>query len=430
MSDPVEDLLVRTLRDPGRALPPPPDPVPAIRQRVRTQRRNTALGLAAVVLVVAATVLAPATIGRFTRPAPTAATGGDLLPWAPRGGLRDDADLIRAAERVWRSGPGPRPTGPARTLWAGRLGASRVVLLQARTASGPAVAQLTDRDGTLRLVAADPLPAPEPAVLRLVDATPAELQTLLLAAPGAVSVEVYDLFVPVSGAQGDLGDDDLVRVDKGAAKSGLAVALGGRGEVVSSGMLPTTGHLPTTRGAVTVVAPDWDPRWNGPMVSSTVSDAVLLAERLGGGPIEVAQLSGNSTGFELSGDLAAYPRFYEVHQGGTRYLASLVAVSVLVPERTYCLRLEPFTGAGPDAVVLRCPLPGYAAGALSVLARHGVRSGTLILGSQRHRLSFEQTGGISMEKTGPDFPAGAGRLELLDDEGRALPTIQLPAYKP
>lgn len=427
----VEELLTRTLRDPARQLPVPADPVPAIRHRVRTQRRNTALGLVAVVLVMAATLLAPAAVSRFTRPAPTATTGGELLPWAPHGELRDDADLIRAAERVWRSAPDRRPTGAARTLWAGRIGGARVVVLQARTADGPAVAQVMDQDGALRLVAADPLTGPAPAALQLVEPVPLSYRVRLLAAPDTWSVMVYDRSQAAAGGlRGERGDDGLVQVDKVAGDDELAVALDERDRALTSGQLPAAGHLPTTRGPVTVVRSGWDPNLTGRMAADTVGDGALLADRLGG-PIEIAQLSDNDTGGELTGGRAAFGRFYEVHRGGARYLAWLVAVRQGVqPARTYCLRLERFTGTGPGAVVLRCALPQFGGGILSVLPRPECRSGQLVLGSFRRTLVWSGSDGGSMERTGPDFPTGAGRLELVDDRGRRLPPIELPAYKP
>lgn len=429
--NPVEELLTRTLRDPARELPVPADPVPAIRHRARAQRRNTALGLAAVVLVVAATLLAPAVSGRFTHAAPVATTGGGLLPWAPRGELRDDADLVRAAERAWRAGPDPRPAGPTRTLWAGRIGGARVVVLQARTAGGPAVAQVTDQDGALRLVAADPLTGPAPAALQLVDPVPLSYRVRLLATPDAWSVQVYDRsLTALGGLRGERGDDGLVQVDKVDGGDRLAVALDLRDHALTSGLLPAAGHLPTTRGPVTVVPSAWDVNLTGRMADDTVGDGALLADRLGG-PIEIAQLSDNNTGGELTGGRAAFARFYEVHRGGARYLASLVVVHQGVqPVRTYCLRLERFTGSGPGAVVLRCALPQFGGGILSVLPRSEVRSGQLVLGSFRRGFAWSGSDGGSIERTGPDFPTGAGRLELVDDRGRRLPPIELPAYRP
>lgn len=429
--NPVEDLLARTLRDPARELPVPADPVPAIRRRARMQRRNSVLGAAAVVLVVAATLLAPAAVGRLTRPAPTAATGGELLPWTPRGELRDDAGLVRAAERAWRAGPDPRPAGPARTLWAGRIGGTRVVLLQARTAGGPAVAQVTDQDGALRLVAADPLTGPAPVALQLVDPVPLSYRVRLLATPDAWSVQVYDQSRPAAGGlRGERGDDGLVQVDKVDGNGNLAVALDERDHALTSGLLPAAGHLPATRGPITVVRSGWDASLTGRMTDDTVADGALLAGRLGG-PIEIAQLSDNNTGGELTGGRAAFGRFYEVHRGGARYLASLVAVQQGVqPAQTFCLRLERFTGRGPDAVVLRCALPQFGGGLLSVLPRSEVRSGQLVLGSFRRTFVWNGSDGGSTERTGPDFPTGAGRLELVDARGRQLPPIELPRYTP
>lgn len=426
----LEDLLGRTLRDPARALPAPADPLPAIRARAGRQRRNTALGVVAVALVVAATLAVPAAVTRLNRAAPTATTPGGLLPWAPRGELTGDADLVRAAERVWRSGATLPPTGPARTLWAGRVGLNRVVLLQAPTADGPAVVQVMDRDGALRLVAADLLPAPTPAALQLVDVASSEYEVRLLAAPDAYSVEVYGRSSRSGGLRGERGDDGLVLVDKVIPERDLAVALDIHGQALTSGVLPAAGRLATTPGPVTVVASSWDPGQPQPLEDSTVSDGALLSDRLGG-PVEIAQLSNNNIGFGLRAGSAAFPRFYEVRRNGTRYLVTLVAVQDAQRRgKPYCLRLEPLTGTGPAAVVLRCALPGFGTGALAVLPRSEVRSGELIFGPFRRSLAWPGAGENSLENTGPDFPTGAGRLELTDTAGRALPPIELPAYRP
>jgi hypothetical protein len=424
----IEDLLGRTLRDPARALPAPADPLPAIRARAGRQRRNTALGVVAAVLVVAATLAVPAAVTRLNRAAPTATTDSGLLPWAPRGELAGDTDLAEAAEKAWRSGSGLRPTGRTRTLWAGRIGLTRVVLLQARTAAGPAVAELWDRDGRIDVVAADPLGTS--TLLRVVAPFPNEYEARLLGPPDTSSIEVYVGPAPLGALRGDRGEDGLVVVEKvDDAGGSLVVALDVGGRPLTSGLLPAIGSLPLPRGAVTVVGSEWDPSVPAAQLTgATVDDGAALAERLGG-PIEIAQLAGPNSGFQLRGETYAFPRFYEVHRDGTRYLATLVAVQDEQGRETpYCIRLERITGAGPAAIVNRCALPAFDTGALSVLSRSDVRSGELVVGSQRHPVPGYGTS--SLENTGPNFPAAAGRLELVDKDGRRLPTIQVPAYRP
>lgn len=427
MSD-IEDLLGRTLRDPARALPAPADPLPAIRARADRQRRNTTLGVLAVVLVVAATLAVPAAVTRLALPAPTANTDSGLLPWAPRGELAGDTDLAKAAENAWRSGSGLRPTGRTRTLWAGRIGLTRVVLLQARTAAGPAVAELWDRDGQIDVVAVDRIGTS--TLLRVIAPFPNEYEARLLGPPDTSSVEVYAGAAPIGALRGDRGADGLVLMDTvDDARGGLLVALDVGGRPLSSGLLPAIGSLPSPRGPVTVVGPEWDPSVPAAqLTAATVNDGAALAERLGG-PIEIAQLAGPHAGFQLRGKIYAFPRFYEVHRDGTRYLATLVAVQDEQRRETpYCVRLERITGAGTTAIVNRCALPAFGTGALSVLSRSDVRSGELIVGPQRHPVPGYGTS--SLENTGPDFPTGAGRLELTDTAGRALPPIEVPAYRP
>lgn len=125
MTDPVQELLTRTLRDPARDLAVPADPVPTIRRRARAQRRNAALGLAAVLIVVAATLLAPAAAGRFTRPAPVATDppprGSGLLEWPASGPLAGDARLVDDAIHRWRQAPQRVLAGSPRLVWAGRV---------------------------------------------------------------------------------------------------------------------------------------------------------------------------------------------------------------------------------------------------------------------------------------------------------------------
>ena len=86
----LEDLLVRTLRDPARELPAPADPLPGILARARTQRRNTVLSVAAVVVLAVVAVLTPGALRR-----------SDGLPPADEGREeRQIARLRRLAEEA------------------------------------------------------------------------------------------------------------------------------------------------------------------------------------------------------------------------------------------------------------------------------------------------------------------------------------------
>jgi hypothetical protein len=164
--------------------------------------------------------------------------------------------------------------------------------------------------------------------------------------------------------------------------------------------------------------------WNGavqrPLVGDTVFYGSLLADRLGG-PVEIAQLGDHHSGQPLGGDEAAYPRYFEVHRAGKRYLVSLVDID----GRPYCVDIRPYTGRGPDAVVLRCALPRYHRGVLGVLTRGGL-GGRLTLGATVRDIEPGDTEYATV--IGAAFPVGAGRLVLAGPDG-ARPTIDLPAYR-
>ena len=112
-------------------------------------------------------------------PRPPAVAAG-LLPWAPRGSLAGDADLIAAATAVWRGGApladlyrsdeltSVRPGPVVNVVWAGKIGVGQVVLLQSiDTAGDPAVAQIAEHGdpAVLTLDSVDLLPATLPPAL-------------------------------------------------------------------------------------------------------------------------------------------------------------------------------------------------------------------------------------------------------------------------
>ena len=93
--------------------------------------------------------------------------GSGLLQWSPRGALVEDTSLIDSAKALWRAGSDVEqatvvvPDGDIFVLWAGEIGAGRVVIMEALAADGsPYVAQATDQGdpGVLGLDAVDPLP--------------------------------------------------------------------------------------------------------------------------------------------------------------------------------------------------------------------------------------------------------------------------------
>ncbi|HEY6749452.1 MAG TPA: hypothetical protein VI357_27510 [Mycobacteriales bacterium] len=428
---PVEELLTRTLRDPARTLPVPADPVPAIRHRARRQRRNTALGLAAMVLVVAATLLAPAAAGRFTRPAPVAThpapRGSGLLEWPASGPLAGDTALVRDAAERWRDS-----TGTVRLVWAGRVGTDRVVLLQATGSDGtPALAQVADRAGTLTLLTTEPIRDPGVSALRLVDPAGPAARTLLLARPGAVTVRVLlgsglSAPVPAGGV-----------VDLPGELAGQPVAVLDRdGRVVGDGDLPRPGGLAVVRGDVRLAAAGWDGNVEAPEARDYAAGRVL-GSLLGPGPgrsypVEVAGIEGVGT-LDLRSGRQAEPRFYELHRAGRTYLGWVVWVD----GTPHCAHLDDVTDSGvqPDALVLRCALPQERAGLVEVHLHNGIRLSGL-------RLDAARPGETTVARTFPlpldngyvsaldALPTGPGRLRLEDVSGQARSPITLPPYEP
>jgi hypothetical protein len=428
----VEDLLSRTLRDPARALPVPADPVPAIRRRAHRQRRNAALGVAVVLLLAAATLLAPSALGRFTRPAPVATDpappGSGLLEWPVSGPLAGDAKLVRDAAERWRRGS----DGPTRLLWAGRVGADRVVVLQALDADGrPTVAEVAGRGGTLRLLAVDPILDPGTVVLRLVDpAAGTSDRTLLLPRPGAASVTQ----LIGNGVANPVPSGGVVVLDGDQGGEPVAV-LDRDSRVLGDGLVPPPDRLPVTPDVVRLITPVWDrggvrlPRPNdyaaGHLLGTTIDPRETAP--VGVGVIE------DIGALDLPSHQQAEPRFYEVHRAGRTYLGWIVWVG----DTPYCAHLDDVTDTGgqPDAIVLRCALPQEHTGLLYVLLHNGIQATGLRLDAARpgERTVAPRWPTPVRERfltLFPDFPTGPGLLRLEDHAGLTRPSIRLPAYHP
>jgi len=143
---------------------------------------------AAIVAVFASSRDVPA-------PQPPAARG--LLTWEPRGELATDSPLIKRALGVWRAGDlvdgasAPVPADEAYVLWAGTIGAGRVVLLQGLAADGtPYVAQLSEHGDPplMGLDVVEEVPPGEPVVIAVTYDGIRAVGNLLT--PGAVLVQL------------------------------------------------------------------------------------------------------------------------------------------------------------------------------------------------------------------------------------------------
>jgi hypothetical protein len=436
MTDSVEDLLTRTLRDPGRALPIPADPVPAIRRRARTQRRNTALGLAAVVLVVAATLLGPAAVGRFTRPVPVATEpaprGSGLLDWPASGPLAGDTRLVQDAVGRWRRLPDAGPTGPVRLVWAGRVGDDRVVLLQGPGAHGvPVLVEVGDRSGSFVFLRLEPVGDPGAAALRLKDPVAGTSdRTLLLPRPGAGSVLVLtkgDAVHPVPAG-------GVVILD--GARTGDPVAvLDHEDRVLASGLVPGTERMPLAAEDVRLTTATWDSGRGvrRPKGTDLAAGQVLRStlDPAGTEPVEVGVIADDAR-IDLPSGHQAQPRFYEVHRAGRTYLGRIVWVGDL----PYCEHLDDVRDLGlQEALILRCALPAEHTGIVYVLFHNGLQGAGLRIDAARPGQqalapdwSLPVRGSFATEL--PHFPTGPGLLRLENDDGSPRPTIRLPAYAP
>jgi hypothetical protein len=434
----LEDLLVRTLRDPARALPAPAEPLPAIRARARAQRRHAALGVAALVLVTVAALVVPMSLRRAD-PLPPA-SGHSLLDWAPRGPLAGDTALVAEAERTWREGGTRRPADAVSLLWAGPIGGERTVLLQGRDGAGTALVALTAGDPQ-RVVRVDLLTDPGTAGVRLAVGN----ATFLLMRPDAASVYVLEEWGSTGWAETVPADG--VVPDAVGYKVRQYVARDASGQILGEGTVARDGSLPLVVGPVRQAAPTWRHARLIPLpIAGEIGRQVVprLDEAGAAGPVEVAALEGGFGGkpAELYTD-AARSWLYEVRRGGRTWLASGVLDLRPPPPQDpvqsfdplQCLRLTEITGrvAATDALVTRCWLPGSRAGVVLVHVADGVRLTGMTLaaarpGERTWRYSGEPVGSGLAQAFGTDFPTGAGRVTLVDASGKPLPPVEVPPY--
>lgn len=432
----LEDLLVRTLRDPARDLPAPVDPVPGIVARARAQRRRAATGIAAVVLATVAAVAVPMSL----RPAPDRAQPAApqrLLDWAPRGALAKDTALVAEAERAWRESGARRPAGTVALLWAGKLGTGPAVLLQGRDDDGRALVALTV-GRPQRVVRVDPLTDPATAGVRLaVDRT-----SFLLMRPGTGSVYLLE-------DEGSTGWAETVPAD-GVVPDAVSypvrryVVRDGSGQIFGEGAVAPDGSLPLVAGPLRQAAPTWRRSRQIPLpIDPEVGRQVVPRLDAAGatGPVEVAALVGGFGGrpaeLHVAGRAGSRSWLYEVRRGGRTWLAS-AAWSLdqsRSASRVQCLGLTEITGrvAATPALATRCQVPGSSAGVVMVHLADGVRLAGATLtaagpGQRTWRYSGRPVGTGLAEGFDTGFPTGAGRLTLVDAAGTPLPPVEVPPY--
>jgi hypothetical protein len=428
----LEDLLVRTLRDPARALPAPTDPVPAIVARARAQRRHAVLGVAAVILATVAALVVPMSLRTTDSPPPaTGRRAASLLEWPARGPLTGDTALIAEAERAWRDGSSRRPAGAVSLLWAGPIGGGPTVLLQGRDVDGTALVALTTGDPQ-RVIRVDPLPDPGIAGVRLAVGT----TTFMVVRPDAASVWLLEDW-GASGWEEHVPADGLVAGFPGFEGRRFSVR-DAFGQVITEGTVAEDGSLPLAGGPVRLAAPTWR-RTNLIPLGPDVEVGRQLAKRLGDagtGPVEVAALEGGFGGkpAELRVDgLGATSWLYEVRRDGRTWLASGVRWFESGAQ-VRCLRLTEITGrvAETQALVTRCWLPEQRVGVLLVHLAHGVRlTGVTLDAAGSGQRPFRHTGDSAeglAQGFRAEFPTGPGRVTLADARGKALPPVEVPAY--
>ena len=141
----------------------------AARRRHSRQRVEWIAACAALTLIVGI-VDVSVRIVTAPPPPPTTANVDGLLPWPARGPLIRDERFLRAAISRWTASP-RAPRSRVYVLYAGRVGAGRVAVLQAIGRFGqPEVAVVADHDVTfnnprLKLDLVDPLPRTDLPVL-------------------------------------------------------------------------------------------------------------------------------------------------------------------------------------------------------------------------------------------------------------------------
>lgn len=109
--------------------------------------RRKRVGLVIVLgllLLLAAPVAVSATLDWLDRP--SAPEDARLLRWQPRGELVDDRGVVNEASDAWRAYQGQRPGREIYVVWAGRIAAGRVLLLQSVGPDDvPYLAQVSER---------------------------------------------------------------------------------------------------------------------------------------------------------------------------------------------------------------------------------------------------------------------------------------------
>ncbi|MFD2080346.1 Protein N-acetyltransferase, RimJ/RimL family [Actinopolymorpha cephalotaxi] len=136
----------------------------------RPGRRRLGLAVAIALLALVGFPLGADPVLRALNP-PEPPTDARLVRWVPRGDLSGDREFIAQATRVWRESTGqtmPGALSKVYAVWAGRIGAGRVALLQGVGKDGHAyVAQVSDRGRppVLRLDRQEKLGRPPPKAL-------------------------------------------------------------------------------------------------------------------------------------------------------------------------------------------------------------------------------------------------------------------------
>jgi hypothetical protein len=327
-----------------------------------------------VVVGIGAAILVPALRGDSAPEGPVpAATGSGhaQLPWAVRGPLAGDQDLLRSALRAWQTGvpDRQRPTQAA-ALWAGDLDGVRTVLLQGTDATGQTwVAHVIGSGDTASLRSTEPLGRAVPLLAIGTSVGAARLLADPDAPPNSILAGVGDAFRPLTVAQDSLTQGVTV------PSTGLPVVLTD-GEAVQRSGTVLPGRLSPVTGTVELTRSTLDLGPAQPPVQAWYDDGQLIGRRLGGpvdlvqvGPVRAApvRVNGRPTKLEVRG--------YEVVRGGTRYLATVVrAGGAATCTDTATVGPADSVPAKPVALVARCIPRGSADGVLAAVGTRGVRS--------------------------------------------------------